>query len=260
MISCGECGYSTKRIQGRCIKCGACTRDGAFEHFLIDDIRRFKYFAAEIRIFPSFCGSKSISHWLGDLDMSQYFKMASIPQSTDGYSVDVVVNSANNFFIHGSGFAKYLLQKLGDGYSISCEKYVKQHPNIKKGDSIFIPIKPVPGINFGIMQAVSVFYTRSACGLNLQPSNWNDIFNCVYSSLKTCDDLGYKSIAFPQMASRSGYSIYGGDAYKQMLIATYLAITNYLAVNSSGIESIYIHPTDYVAEEFFINLLEQNPV
>ena len=170
-----------------------------------------------------------------------------------GHYVDVIVNSANNYLIPGSGLAKYLRRKLPKRYENSCNDLLSRN-KLEKGKAYFIPLPNQYRMKAGIIEAITIEYYKNKKGLTRIESNSKDIYNCIYASLELCDEKGFKSIAFPQMASRPGYSIYKEQPYRKMIASTFLAINDYLESTNSNIKEIFIHPSDLESEELFLIL------
>ncbi len=242
------------------MKCGTLfSYQSSFDEFLIDDIHRFKFINSEIRVFPVFIGGdKSIRHWFNETDIHHYLSAPHISASMDGMLVDAVVNSANNFLIPGSGLSKYISQKMGDEYDNSIKQIIKNNQNIEKGKSYFTAFdKKNYRIRKGIIQTISIEYRKSGNQLIRILSRSKDIYNCTFSAMKLADDNNLESIAFPQMATRNGYSIYNFNSQRLILTATINAIIDYIISIPTHIKTIYVHPTDYIGEKILVTILNE---
>jgi O-acetyl-ADP-ribose deacetylase (regulator of RNase III) len=145
---------------------------------------------------------------------------------------------------------------LDEDYRAKTQLLANQYLEI--GKSYFIPIDKNFRINKGIIESISICYTKNQNEqLNIVPSSSRDIYNCVYSILTLCDKIGLKSVAIPQMASRAGYSIYDTGASKAMITAALMAIQDYLFQYESQIEQIFYHPSSLEDEEMAVWLLRR---
>lgn len=250
---CQKCGYH-RFIAQYCARCGtAAYVSGSFEAYLVDFLRVFKIRNTHIYVFPTILGNdKSFGYWTNDLTESFFTSDADV-RSRVGWSVDVIVNSANNQLIPGSGLANYLRKKLSTEYEQACLEMVKTN-TLQKGKAYFIGIPSQYKIKAGVIESIAVEYQQTSNGWQRVLSNSRDVYNCVFSCLKLCDEMKLTSIALPQMLSREGYSIYTSKPSKRMIASSYLAINDYLISCDSKIEVIFFHPTDLESEEL-ISLL-----
>jgi O-acetyl-ADP-ribose deacetylase (regulator of RNase III) len=259
-MTCKKCSYS-RFIADHCARCfenyfGRNLSSYHLEDFYVPSIIG----KTKIFIFPTvFGGDKSIAHWLTDKktgDKNNISYLLNISNTRFGQSIDAVVNSSNNFLIPGSGLARFLHENLDDDYRAKTRFLANQ--NLELGKSYFIPIDKNFRINKGIIESISICYTKNQNEqLNIVPSSSRDIYNCVYSILALCDKIGLKSVAIPQMASRAGYSIYKTGASKAMITAALMAIQDYLFQYESQIEQIFYHPSSLEDEEMAVWLLRR---
>lgn len=256
-MNCPKCNYH-RTLSFRCAKCfEPVEMQGAFEEYMQDYLNETNIKTTKLYIFPTALGSdKSFAHWLCeglDSEKNWFFRYEGASNSMIGFSVDAIVNSANNYLIPGSGLAKYLRQKLSLEYDRCCDELSKG--NLTFGEAYFIPIPSQFRIKKGIIEAISIKYEKINGRLHHIPSAGKDIYNCIYNSLKIADENKLQTIAIPQMASREGYSIYPKNAGKAMLSATILAIKDYLHSNKSNLTQIFLHPTTLEDEEYLLNII-----
>ena len=239
-------------------KCHSCVihsqRKEGDEQCITDYFRKFTIKYSSIYIFPTILGNgKSFGYWTEEFDLPECIK--NNQHSMFGFTVDAIVNSANNKLIPGSGLAKYLRSKLTSGYTVGCAELLKNN-NLKRGQSYFISLPKQYRITSGVLEAITVEYYNTGNGLSRILSNARIVYDCIYSSLEMCDKLGLKSIALPQMVSRIGYSIFRENPSKKMITSTYLAINDYLNSVNSEINEIYIHPSNLESEELLYTLFD----
>lgn len=256
-MNCPKCKYHRK-LSFRCAKCfEPVEMQGAFEEYMYDYLNEISIKTTKLYIFPTVLGgNKSFAHWLCeglDSEKNFFFRYEGASDSMIGFSVDAIVNSANNYLIPGSGLAKHLRETLSIEYNVGCNSLSKS--NLIFGNAYFITIPSQFRIKRGIIEAISIKYEIINGQLYHTPTSSKDIYNCIYSSLKIADENNIHSIAIPQMASREGYSIYPKNAGKAMLSATILAIKDYLYSNQSNITQIFLHPTTLEDEEFLLKII-----
>ena len=123
--------------------------------------------------------------------------------------VDIIVNAANGHLAHGGGVARAIAEAAGDLLVQESREVVRNGP-IQTGDVAYTTA--------GNLHAKYVIHTVGPVYRDGDQEQKDQLRSCVRKSLKLCEELGGKSIAFPAISTGIyGYPI--REAAKILLIS-----------------------------------------
>lgn len=162
--------------------------------------------------------------------------------------VDVIVNSANNWLVLGTGVAGEIRTQGGPRIQEECDRLIEKNGNqpFAIGSAVWTSsgyLASVGGYRRQIIHAIGMGYTtRNDVGDPHERilATAETVAAAVRSSLQLAEGAGTTSIAFPLMCAREGYSIYPGAAAPYISLATMLAALQHFTPTSTHLSSVSI--------------------
>lgn len=262
---CQECNQIVPSGPPLCTRCGFDFDCQPTDNYLRDVVSLYRINETDIWIFPTcIFGKNGMAYWMQAEEEGEHYSFMEIlcPDDVErghqcGQLCDAVVDSANNYLVAGSGLARWLDEQIGGPYQqAKRELLTRNRKELVRGRAYFLPLpRPFGRVLRGVIEAISIRYTRRANGgLEIVQSNDTHIRSCVQDALLQAHEHALRSVAIPQMASRSGYSIYSPRVAPVVMVnATLNAIVTFLSeVIPTSLRRICLHPADIEAEEQMI--------
>ena len=178
---------------------------------------------------------------------------------------EAIVCSANNWLKMGTGSAGAVLKAGGQIIQDECDKLLSQHgwTPFSIGSAVYTHSGNLKGPNKQreyVIHAIGMGYKKRV-GDHVQGrilATPHSVYQAVMSAMRVAADLGVRSIAFPLMCARPGYSILSEEESPIVMAESMLKAIQSAKRQGIAVNKVWISiPERYILGEILAKLLEK---